>query len=94
MTELQQCVGSAVNAIVKHFYATNGIGGNARNRGSELTQLLCGERGLVQCLEQVFLFGRQDALWSAATRFFRQHYPWDYLGTRRAWNAMCDLQNA
>lgn len=72
LTEIQQLLGEAVNAIVKHFY--NGV--EAR---SELTQLLCApDKGLVSVMVSVFLYGRQDSIWS--TRFFRQQFPWDYVG--------------
>lgn len=77
LTEIQQQLGEAVNAIVKHFYG----GVEAR---SELTQLLCApERGLVSVMVSVFLYGRQDSIWSA--RFFKQHYPWDYIEKVCAW---------
>uniref|UniRef100_A0A914ZSH5 DENN domain-containing protein 5A n=1 Tax=Parascaris univalens TaxID=6257 RepID=A0A914ZSH5_PARUN len=77
LTEIQQQLGEAVNAIVKHFYS----GVEAR---SELTQLLCApERGLVSVMVSVFLYGRQDSIWSA--RFFKQHYPWDYIEKVCAW---------
>ncbi|KHN87955.1 DENN domain-containing protein 5A [Toxocara canis] len=77
LTEIQQQLGEAVNAIVKHFYC--GVGAR-----SELTQLLCApERGLVSVMVAVFLYGRQDSIWSA--RFFKQHYPWDYVEKVCAW---------
>lgn len=63
--EIQQMLGDAVNNIVKFYYKPE------KERGS-LTILLCGELGLVFCLEQVFLFGFK------ATRFFRQVYLWDF----------------
>ncbi|XP_077493629.1 DENN domain containing pinstripe isoform X5 [Amblyomma americanum] len=63
--EIQQLLGDAVNNIVKYFYKSE------RERGN-LTILLCGELGLVYCLEQVFLYGFKD------TRFFRHVYLWEY----------------
>lgn len=63
--EIQQMLGDAVNNIVKFYYKPE------KERGS-LTILLCGELGLVYCLEQVFLYGFR------ASRFFRQLYLWDF----------------
>ncbi|XP_054716974.1 DENN domain-containing protein 5A-like [Uloborus diversus] len=63
--EIQQMLGDAVNNIVKYYYKSE------KERGS-LTILLCGELGLVYCLEQVFLYGFK------ATRFFRHVYLWDF----------------
>ncbi|XP_022243870.1 LOW QUALITY PROTEIN: DENN domain-containing protein 5B-like [Limulus polyphemus] len=70
--EIQQILGDAVNNIVKYFYKSD------KERGS-LTILLCGELGLVYCLEQVFLYGFK------ATRFFRQVYLWDFFVKIRAY---------
>ena len=40
-----------------------------------LTYLLCGDKGLVQCMENIFLYGFRSA------RIFRnKFYTWDYLG--------------
>jgi hypothetical protein len=69
---LQHKIGEAVNALVKHFYQ------QTYRSDSNLTQLLCGEKGLVVYLEQVFMLGRKDSIFS--NRFFRQFYPWDYIG--------------
>ncbi|GFT92719.1 DENN domain-containing protein 5A [Nephila pilipes] len=63
--EIQQMLGDAVNNIVKYYYKPE------KERGS-LTILLCGELGLVYCLEQVFLYGFK------ARRFFRHVYLWDF----------------
>uniref|UniRef100_T1IME6 DENN domain-containing protein 5B n=1 Tax=Strigamia maritima TaxID=126957 RepID=T1IME6_STRMM len=64
--ELQQLLADAVNNIVKHYYKPE------RERGS-LTILLCGEMGLVYCLEQIFLYGFKSA------RLFGRHlYLWDF----------------
>lgn len=58
-----------MNRIVKWHY----------RRGSErhttLTALLCGDSGLVHCLELVFLLG-----FKSARLFARNHYLWDYFG--------------
>ncbi|GAB6019185.1 hypothetical protein CHUAL_000804 [Chamberlinius hualienensis] len=64
--EIQQILADAVNSIIKHYYKPE------KERGS-LTILLCGEMGLVACLEQVFLYGFKS------TRLFGRHlYLWDY----------------
>lgn len=73
ISELQHRLGMSVNALVKHFFT-----GKDYCSGARLTPLLCGENGLVSCLKQVFELGRQDSLFS--NRFFRQPYPWDYIG--------------
>ncbi|XP_064612538.1 DENN domain-containing protein 5B-like isoform X2 [Liolophura sinensis] len=65
--ELQEMLGHAVNNIVKHFYKPE------KERGN-LTYLLCGEKGLVNCLEAVFLCGFRSS------RLFRnKFFIWDYL---------------
>ncbi|KIH60795.1 hypothetical protein ANCDUO_08943 [Ancylostoma duodenale] len=46
ITEIQQVLGEAVNALVKYFYSE-------KHSKSELAHLLCGERGLVIAIEQV-----------------------------------------
>lgn len=48
ITEIQQVLGEAVNALVKYFYSE-------KHSKSELAHLLCGERGLVIAIEQVGL---------------------------------------
>lgn len=69
MPEIQQTLADAVNNIIKHYYKPE------KERGS-LTILLCGEMGLVYCLEQVFLYGFKS------TRLFGRHlYLWDFFGT-------------
>ncbi|XP_015910435.1 DENN domain-containing protein 5A isoform X2 [Parasteatoda tepidariorum] len=65
ISEIQQLLGDAVNNIVKYYYKSE------KERGS-LTILLCGELGLVYCLEQVFNYGFK------AKRFFRHMYLWDF----------------
>ncbi|KAL3994282.1 DENN (AEX-3) domain family protein [Acanthocheilonema viteae] len=73
LTEIQQQLGEAVNALVKYFYANS----EGCSRG-ELTQLLCAPgKGFVSVMIVVFMFGRQDSIWSA--RLFRSYYPWDYI---------------
>ncbi|XP_076058045.1 DENN domain containing pinstripe isoform X2 [Oratosquilla oratoria] len=64
--EIQQMLGDSVNNLVKYFYKPE------KERGS-LTLLLCGEMGLVYCMEQVFSYGFKS------TRFFGKNlYLWDY----------------
>ncbi|VIO93520.1 conserved hypothetical protein,hypothetical protein [Brugia malayi] len=73
LTEIQQQLGEAVNALVKYFY----INTEGRSRG-ELTQLLCAPgKGFVSVMVVVFTYGRQDSIWSS--RLFRSYYPWDYI---------------
>ncbi|RCN35754.1 hypothetical protein ANCCAN_18372 [Ancylostoma caninum] len=67
ITEIQQVLGEAVNALVKYFYSE-------KHSKSELAHLLCGERGLVIAIEQAFQFGRHGSVW-----LFRQPSPWDYV---------------
>lgn len=65
--EIQEMLGHAVNNIVKHFHKPE------KERGN-ITYLLCGENGLVQCIECVFKCGFKSA------RLFRhKFYSWDYL---------------
>ncbi|KAK6059266.1 dDENN domain protein, partial [Cooperia oncophora] len=68
ITEIQQLLGEAVNSLVKYFYSE-------KHSKSELAHLLCGERGLVNAIEQAFQFGRHGSVW-----LFRQPSPWDYVG--------------
>ncbi|XP_050714063.1 DENN domain-containing protein 5B-like isoform X2 [Eriocheir sinensis] len=64
--DIQQHLGDSVNNLVKYFYKPE------KERGS-LTLLLCGDFGLVCCLEQVFSYGFKS------TRFFGKNlYLWDY----------------
>ncbi|XP_021965831.1 DENN domain-containing protein 5B isoform X2 [Folsomia candida] len=65
--EIQECLGNAVNSIVKYFFKTD------RERGRNLTVLLCGEAGLVAALEQVFSFG-----FKSNRLFGRNIHLWDY----------------
>lgn len=67
-SDIQHMLGDCVNAIVKWHYRPT------RERdSSSLANLLCGENGLVKCLEQAFLCGfRSQRL------FGRNLYLWDY----------------
>ncbi|CAD7081131.1 unnamed protein product [Hermetia illucens] len=68
-SEIQHLLGDCVNVIVKWHYKPS----RDRDAGF-LTNLLCGEGGLVKCLEQVFLCGFRSS------RFFgRNLYIWDYI---------------
>uniref|UniRef100_A0A336KT57 CSON010862 protein n=1 Tax=Culicoides sonorensis TaxID=179676 RepID=A0A336KT57_CULSO len=67
--EIQHALGNCVNAIVKWHYKPT------RDRDtSSLTKLLCGEDGLVKCLEMAFLCG-----FKSSRLFSRNLYIWDYL---------------
>ncbi|PIO68001.1 RUN domain protein [Teladorsagia circumcincta] len=46
ITEIEQVLGESVNSLVKYFYSE-------KHSKSELAHLLCGERGLVNAIEQV-----------------------------------------
>ena len=50
LADIQESLGQAVNNLVKHFYKEE------KQRGN-ITYLLCGDKGLVHCMEQVFQFG-------------------------------------
>ncbi|KAM7356859.1 DENN domain containing pinstripe [Cochliomyia hominivorax] len=67
-SEIQHKLGNCVNIIVKWHYKPS----RDRDVGT-FTNLLCGDDGLVKCLENVFLCGFRS------TRFFgRNLYIWDY----------------
>ncbi|XP_067645508.1 DENN domain-containing protein 5B isoform X3 [Eurosta solidaginis] len=67
-SELQHQLGNCVNVIVKWHYKPS----RDRDVGT-LTNLLCGDDGLVKCLERVFLCGFRSS------RFFGKNlYIWDY----------------
>lgn len=67
--EIQHALGNCVNAIVKWHYKPT------RDRDtSSLTKLLCGEEGLVKCLEMAFLCG-----FKSSRLFSKNLYIWDYL---------------
>ncbi|KRX56494.1 DENN domain-containing protein 5B [Trichinella sp. T9] len=68
LQQIQHQLGDAVNNIVKYFYRPDA----ERN---VLTHLLCGEKGLVSCLNEAFLLG-----YRGAPRLFRQSYfAWDFV---------------
>ncbi|KAF4523620.1 hypothetical protein B566_EDAN010129 [Ephemera danica] len=72
-SDVQQMLGESVNSIVKHFLRPR----RSQDRGS-LTLLLCGEAGLVPCLEQAFLLGFKS------TRLFGKNlYLWDFFARVR-----------
>lgn len=68
-SDIQHMLGDCVNNIVKWHYK------RAPEKNTTLTALLCGEGGLVQCLEQVFLYG-----FRSSRLFGRNLYLWDYFG--------------
>lgn len=59
-----------MNCIVKHFLRPR----RSHDKGG-LTQLLCGEGGLVPCLEQTFMLG-----FKFSRLFGRNLYLWDFFG--------------
>lgn len=70
LSEIEHMLGDCVNNLVKYFYLAQG----KENNTSSLTMLLCGENGLVNCLEQAFLHG-----FKSSRLFGRNLYIWDYL---------------
>ncbi|XP_059486887.1 DENN domain-containing protein 5B isoform X2 [Neocloeon triangulifer] len=72
-SEMQQMLGETVNTIVKHFLRPR----RSQDKGG-LTQILCGEGGLVPCLEQTFLLG-----FRSARLFGRNLYLWDFFARVR-----------
>ncbi|XP_013061457.1 DENN domain-containing protein 5A-like isoform X2 [Biomphalaria glabrata] len=67
LADIQENLGQAVNNLVKHFYKPE------KERGN-ITYLLCGDKGLVHCMEQVFQFGFRSS------RLFRNKiFIWDYM---------------
>lgn len=71
-SEIQHLIGDCVNRIVKWHYRKRS------DKNSSLTALLCGEGGLVHCLEQAFLCG-----FRSSRLFGRNLYLWDYFGKLR-----------
>lgn len=69
-SDVQHMLGDCVNAIVKWHYRPN----RERDTGS-LTNLLCGEDGLVKCMESAFLYG-----FKSQRLFGRNFYIWDFFG--------------
>ncbi|BFZ25149.1 hypothetical protein BsWGS_28188 [Bradybaena similaris] len=86
LAEIQENLGQAVNNLVKHFYKPE------KERGN-ITYLLCGDKGLVHCMEQVFQFGFRSS------RLFRNKiFIWDYMERLKAFfenalmgNTSCQL---
>ncbi|XP_033910171.1 DENN domain-containing protein 5A isoform X2 [Acipenser ruthenus] len=77
--QIQECVGEAINGIVKHFHKPE------KERGS-LTLLLCGECGLVSALEQVFQHGFKSP------RLFKNVFIWDLLEKAQVYFESLDQQ--
>ncbi|XP_054266195.1 DENN domain-containing protein 5B isoform X4 [Macrosteles quadrilineatus] len=69
VADIQTMLGDCLNSIVK-FYHHPG----SQDQVSSWTLLLCGETGLVACLEQVFLFG-----FKSVRLFGRNLYIWDFI---------------
>ena len=67
--EMQALLGEAVNNLVKHYLEPSGERGN-------VAVLLCGESGLVPCLEIVLHHG-----FRSSRIFVRNLFLWDYLCT-------------
>lgn len=66
--------GDCVNAIVKWHYQSK------RDKdANSLSVLLCGENGLVKCLEQAFLCG-----FKSARLFGKNLFIWDYFGESKS----------
>jgi hypothetical protein len=68
-SQIQHMLGDCVNNIVKWHYRRNS------ERNTTLTALLCGENGLVHCLENVFFLG-----FKSARLFVGKNHLWDYFG--------------
>ncbi|XP_046464167.1 DENN domain-containing protein 5B-like isoform X1 [Daphnia pulex] len=66
-SEMQCLLGEAVNNLIKYYLEPTGERGN-------VTALLCGESGLVPCLELVLHHGFRSSRY-----FTRNLYLWDYL---------------
>ncbi|KAL4714481.1 hypothetical protein ACJJTC_017776 [Scirpophaga incertulas] len=65
---IQHMIGDCVNAIVKWHYQSK-----REKDANSLSVLLCGENGLVKCLEQAFLCG-----FKSARLFGKNFFIWDY----------------
>ncbi|CAF0736302.1 unnamed protein product [Brachionus calyciflorus] len=63
---IQEMVGNTINTLVKYFEKPE------TERG-HLTSLMCGENGLVSCLEHIFTFGFKSY------KLFKKLYVWDFL---------------
>ncbi|XP_049864850.1 DENN domain-containing protein 5A isoform X2 [Pectinophora gossypiella] len=83
---IQHMIGDCVNAIVKWHYQSK------RDKdANSLSVLLCGENGLVKCLEQAFLCG-----FKSARLFGKNLFIWDYFARVKDEFKMslCDEPNA
>ncbi|KAK9870276.1 hypothetical protein WA026_006363 [Henosepilachna vigintioctopunctata] len=67
-SHIQHMLGDCINNIVKWQYR------RSSERNTTLTALLCGENGLVHCMENVFLLG-----FKSSKLFMGKHYLWDFL---------------
>ncbi|XP_039279311.1 DENN domain-containing protein 5B isoform X2 [Nilaparvata lugens] len=70
IADVQHMLGDCLNRIVKYFYRAQAKDGP----NSSLTMLLCGENGLVYCLEHVFFHG-----YKSIRLFGRNLYVWDFI---------------
>uniref|UniRef100_A0A1B6CZ38 UDENN domain-containing protein n=2 Tax=Clastoptera arizonana TaxID=38151 RepID=A0A1B6CZ38_9HEMI len=70
--DIQHMLGDCVNNIAKFYYRSS------KENISSWTLLLCGETGLVSCLEQVFLHG-----FKSSRIFGRNLYVWDFIARVR-----------
>ncbi|XP_068627533.1 DENN domain-containing protein 5A isoform X3 [Battus philenor] len=83
---IQHMIGDCVNAIVKWHYQSK------RDKdANSLSVLLCGENGLVKCLEQAFLCG-----FKSARLFGKNLFIWDYFARVKDEFklSLCDETNA
>ncbi|XP_045479096.1 DENN domain-containing protein 5B isoform X1 [Harmonia axyridis] len=67
-SQIQHMLSDCINNIVKWQYR------RSSERNTTLTALLCGEKGLVHSMENVFLLG-----FKSSKLFMGKHYLWDYL---------------
>ncbi|XP_053599869.1 DENN domain-containing protein 5A isoform X4 [Plodia interpunctella] len=83
---IQHMIGDCVNAIVKWHYQSK-----REKDANSLSVLLCGENGLVKCLEQAFLCG-----FKSARLFGKNLFIWDYFARVKDEFKMslCDEPNA
>ncbi|RZF48660.1 hypothetical protein LSTR_LSTR010750 [Laodelphax striatellus] len=70
IADIQHMLGDCLNRIVKYFCRAQTKDGP----NSSLTMLLCGENGLVYCLENVFFHG-----FKSIRLFGRNLYVWDFI---------------
>ncbi|CAG9792048.1 unnamed protein product [Diatraea saccharalis] len=83
---IQHMIGDCVNAIVKWHYQSK-----REKDANSLSILLCGENGLVKCLEQAFLCG-----FKSARLFGKNLFIWDYFARVKDEFklSLCDETNA